>query len=272
MELQSMLMAQVAVIHGRLGRHQIVDASGMPILDDPQFLVYERSTDTHVDEVRGQHSRLIGLGFIKASILVFYKSIFHVKSFRWAVYIILCIVIWWTTSYAFASLFTYWPATALIEPFYGNKCISAVPMWLSVVYRDILVDVGILIMRIPMVLKLQLPWPQKLGVLGMLLLGASICAIPVTRLIILTKIADEFILHYNDMTYMPLRKQFHIITHTYSKLDYTFPVFFWTNIELPVAVVSTCLPTLRPIWAYLKSSTETFQGSTGHLWRCFLRA
>jgi hypothetical protein len=85
----------------------------------------------------------------------------------------LFVVTAWTVSYAFANLFTCWPVTALIEPFYGNKCINAVPMWLSVVYTDIIVDVAILIMPIPMVLKLQLPWQQKLGVLGMFLLGAT---------------------------------------------------------------------------------------------------
>lgn len=36
-------------------------------------------------------------------------------------------------------------------------------------------------------------------------------------------------------------------TNTYL-LDWTSPVFFWTNIELSLAVVSACLPTLRPIW------------------------
>lgn len=79
----------------------------------------------------------------------------------------------WTTSYVFANLFTCWPVTALIEPFYGNKCINAVPMWLSVVYTDIIVDVAILVMPIPMVLGLQLPMLQKVAVLAMFMLGAT---------------------------------------------------------------------------------------------------
>lgn len=32
--------------------------------------------------------------------------------------------------------------------------------------------------------------------------------------------------------------------------DYTAPVFFWTNIELSLAIVCACLPTLRPIWTF----------------------
>lgn len=95
------------------------------------------------------------------------------RPFRIAVYVMLGIVVAWTITYIFANLFTCFPVTTLIEPFYGNKCINAVPMWLSVVGSDLVVDVGILLMPVPMVMRLQLPWKDKLGVLGMFGLGAT---------------------------------------------------------------------------------------------------
>lgn len=79
----------------------------------------------------------------------------------------------WTVSYFFANLFTCYPVTALVEAFYGNKCIDSVPMWLSVVMSDLIVDVIILLMPIPMVLRLHLPMRQRLAVLGMFMLGAT---------------------------------------------------------------------------------------------------
>ena len=43
-----------------------------------------------------------------------------------------------------------------------------------------------------------------------------------------------------------------------TSLDYTSPVFFWTNIEISLGVVSACLPTLRPLWThYSKSKSST---------------
>ena len=33
-------------------------------------------------------------------------------------------------------------------------------------------------------------------------------------------------------------------------LDYTSPAFFWANIELSIAVVSACLPTLKPVFIH----------------------
>jgi hypothetical protein len=114
----------------------------------------------------------IGFGLVKASILILYKNIFnHIRPFRWAVYVMLAIVAVWTVGFFFANLFTCFPITPLVEPFYGNKCVDTYSLWLSPLISDIIVDVGILIMPIPMVLRLQLPWRDRLGVLGMFLLG-----------------------------------------------------------------------------------------------------
>lgn len=45
-------------------------------------------------------------------------------------------------------------------------------------------------------------------------------------------------------------------------IDYTAPVFFWTNIELSLAIVCACLPTLRPIYLHFfpKPVTTTSSG------------
>ncbi|KAI1465029.1 uncharacterized protein F4812DRAFT_439290 [Daldinia caldariorum] len=228
-----------AASNGQLGQHQVVGPDGQPILDDPRFLVYEK-TKFAVNILS-----VIGLGLVKASILIFYKGIFNtVRPFRWAVYGMLGIVAAWTISYFFANLFTCYPITPLIEPFYGKNCINSIPMWLSVVATDLIVDIGILLMPVPMVLRLQLPLKARLGLLGMFLLGATVCAISITRLATLVQIAAEFIYHYNDETY------------------YTSPVFFWTNIELAIAVVSACLPTLRPIWVHFNSPPQSTSQSS----------
>ena len=85
----------------------------------------------------------------------------------------LSVVAMWTISYAFANLFTCYPITALVEPFYGNKCIDVVPMWISVIISDIILDVLIFLLPIPMVMNLQMPLKQRLAVLCMFLLGAT---------------------------------------------------------------------------------------------------
>ncbi|KAI4263967.1 MAG: hypothetical protein L6R42_000910 [Xanthoria sp. 1 TBL-2021] len=72
-------------------------------------------------------------------------------------------------------------------------------------------------MPIPLVLKLQVHWHQKLALQLIFLLGTSLLIVP----------------------------------------DYTSPVFFWTNIEISLGVITACTPTYRPLWLYWKGRRTT---------------
>ncbi|KAG8161289.1 hypothetical protein KVR01_009553 [Diaporthe batatas] len=181
---------------------------------------------------------ILGLGLVKSSILVQYYNLFPSKIFRYVVSGSLAFVIGWTISFFFSHLFTCYPITVFIEPFYGHSCVNTIPMFLALLFTDVFADWAILLLPVPMVLKVQLPWKKKLAVIGMLGLGAAVCAVSVTRVIATYAIAEEFIKHPND------------------QLFYTAPVFFWTNIELSLAIVCACLPTLRPIWSHFYPKPE----------------
>ena len=85
----------------------------------------------------------------------------------------LALVIAWTISFFFASLLQCFPITALVEAFYGNKCVDTIPLWYTGSITDIIIDFMILAMPIPMVWNLHLPTKQRIGVLAMFLLGAT---------------------------------------------------------------------------------------------------
>jgi len=116
---------------------------------------------------------VIGLGLTKSSILFFYMRIFATSSFRLAGRILVGIVIAWTIAFFFTNLFTCVPVTALVEQFYGNKCINTIPMWYSESATDIALDLTILSMPIQPVMNLHLPLNQKIAVMGIFLLGAT---------------------------------------------------------------------------------------------------
>jgi hypothetical protein len=80
--------------------------------------------------------------------------------------------------------------------------------------------------------------------LSSLLIPHSVCAVSITRVIATYSIAKEYIKHPDDVIY------------------YTAPVFFWTNIELSLAIVCACLPTLRPIWFHFRPRQATTKNST----------
>ena len=102
-----------------------------------------------------------------------YVNIFIGKRFRTIAQIVLGLVFSWTVSFFFANLFTCYPITPFIEAFYGNHCVDGLSLWYAMAISDIVIDIIILFLPIPMVLRLQLPLKQRLGVLGMFLLGAT---------------------------------------------------------------------------------------------------
>ncbi|KAL6707888.1 hypothetical protein ACN47E_003562 [Coniothyrium glycines] len=224
-----------AAEHGYLGSHQPLDENGQPILDDPGLIFFEE-TKFAINMIS-----IVGLGLTKCSILVLYKNIFDVRRFRVAVYCVLAYVIAWTVSFTFSHLFTCYPITVFIEPYYHNNCVQTVPMFLALLYTDVLADIVILVLPIPMVLSVRMETKKKLAVIAMLTLGAAVCAVSITRVVATYSIAGEYLKHPDDVIY------------------YTAPVFFWTNIELSLGVVCACLPTIRPVWFffYPRKSTQT---------------
>lgn len=68
----------------------------------------------------------------------------------------------------------------------------------------------------------------------------------VTRVIATYSIAEEYVKHPDDVIY------------------YTAPVFFWTNIELSLAIVCACLPTLGPIWLHFHPRPATTHTGSGY--------
>ncbi|RYC64023.1 hypothetical protein CHU98_g2185 [Xylaria longipes] len=226
-DFSTCLTRVTAAIDGQLGQHQRLGPDGKPILDDPRFLVYER-TKLAVNVLSP-----IGFGLVKASIVVLYEGIFHnIRPFRYCAYVMLGLLFAWSISFFFANLFICYPVTALIEPFYGKKCVDRAGVFLSTLVTDLIFDILILLMPIPVVWQLHLPRKDRLGVLGMFLLGATVVAVSIARLAQLLEVNSQYLKYAYDQTY------------------YTSPAFFWANIELAIAVVSACLPTLKPVLTF----------------------
>ncbi|KAL4994485.1 hypothetical protein BDV10DRAFT_151106 [Aspergillus recurvatus] len=177
---------------------------------------------------------VIGLGLTKASILILLRGIFSVsRPFRHFCNALLFIVAGWTIAFFFSNLFTCFPITPLVEPFYGNKCINGLAMWYAGCISDVVIDLVIFVIPLPMISQLKLPRKRKVGIGAIFVLGTTVVVISITRMAMYFHVGTTFREHYNDMTY------------------YTSPVFFWTNIEISLAVILACLPTLRPLWTVL---------------------
>jgi hypothetical protein len=171
---------------GYQGRHIGFDVNGSLILTDPEYRwflivcgsVFEIALHRADDDktlYAGQLSQIFAIGPTKISVLLFYRRVFRGTFFHIATCTLIALVSAWVIAFFFANLFECIPISEAFvnAPGMGGnpKCIDAIPMYLAQVYSDVIFDLLILIIPIPLVWKLQLPLRQKLAVLGIFLLG-----------------------------------------------------------------------------------------------------
>lgn len=95
--------------------------------------------------------------------------------FRKVTMIFVVVIICWTVSFFFATIFQCIPISTFWNYFFwdaGSKCFHVYDFYLGITVSDLITDVLILALPIPLVWRLQLPVKQRIAVGGMFLTGA----------------------------------------------------------------------------------------------------
>ncbi|KAJ4296368.1 hypothetical protein N0V90_006413 [Kalmusia sp. IMI 367209] len=156
---------------GNQGRHMRFTGpnNATPVITDAGYITFLKML------YAGQLSQILAIGPAKISVLFFYRRIFRGTVFKVANWTLIALVIIWMIGFFFANMFECVPireAFVNAPGMGGNpKCIKALPMYLAQVYSDAILDILILVLPMPLVWKLHLPTKQKLGVIGIFLLG-----------------------------------------------------------------------------------------------------
>ncbi|OJJ07025.1 hypothetical protein ASPVEDRAFT_141141 [Aspergillus versicolor CBS 583.65] len=166
------------------------------------------------------------LVWTKLSILFFYYRIFHLPYFkRWA-YAIAIFVIAWVICVTFLFIFICVPVQKLWYPQLPGHCINQVGTWIANAISTIASDLAILILPLPQIWKLQLRAAEKAALTFAFSLGFFVVFASAYRFSVL---------------------------FSYTALDSSYtlaPTVGWTAIEMSAGIVSACLPTLRPAFAF----------------------
>ncbi|KAL9130303.1 MAG: hypothetical protein Q9217_001478 [Psora testacea] len=165
--------------------------------------------------------------FTKASLLTLYFRLFSPnKYFRYAVYIATIVVICQFMSSFFAVIFQCVPMAGFWNPdLKGVKCINLFLLSLVSGVLNLLTDVMILCLPLPMVWSLNSNKAQKVMLTGIFMLGTFVCITSIIRIIKIAKLRSR---------------------STWSLID---PII-WTSIEASVGVLCACLPTMRPFYQH----------------------
>ena len=116
----------------------------------------------------------ITLAFTKTSVIFLYRRIFTVRSFRHVADVAIAATTAWGISFTLVTAFQCTPVSTIWNQFeinYTAYCINQQAFYMATAVTDVVIDLFIFSLPIPMVLKLHLPTRQKIAVAGMFLLG-----------------------------------------------------------------------------------------------------
>ncbi|EPE32025.1 plasma membrane protein Pth11-like protein [Glarea lozoyensis ATCC 20868] len=179
----------------------------------------------------------LAFGTIKLSVLLFYRRIFRGRSFNITSWIMIGVTICWTLGFLFTYIFEcrtkFWAFWSTLDDLLTH-CLNDVFFQKVLAITDVVTDVLILSIPIPCIWKLQLNTERKLGICGIFLLGSLVVAFGIVRLVFFEqRLTNGF-----------SSSQGILLMSTW---------MYWSMIEMGMAIVAACLPSLRPLFGGMGS-------------------
>ncbi|KAB8229910.1 hypothetical protein ETB97_002379 [Aspergillus alliaceus] len=187
---------------------------------------------------------ILAFGFIKLSILFFYRKIFCSPGisktlFDIITWVVIVLVMVWTTAFGFGAIFlcgahpaNAWEPVAVV----AEKCSAQLLLLEGYAISDFIMDFLIWSLPIPKILSLNMTMQQKIAVMAVFLIGLLATAASATRMGIYIRYVVNAFAQSDGET---------LITY----------LLFWTMIECGLGVIVISLPSLRPLYgAFLMNS------------------
>ncbi|CAI7564124.1 unnamed protein product [Penicillium glandicola] len=196
---------------------------------------------------------------VKTSILVFYLTLTrNQKVFRYANYVTLFVVNAAGFALTLINIFQCHPLDAVFlsdVPAHA-KCTDIVTLYLSSSPVNIITDLAILFLPIPLLTTMRLPWKQKIILVITFSFGFFVAVVDVVRIAFLQQAAISRSLEF---------KSIHI--QNIGGVDFSWYAslsFMWSVVEVNISIICGCVPSLKPLVTRLvpKLLRDTSDGST----------
>ncbi|KAH6869522.1 hypothetical protein B0T10DRAFT_523655 [Thelonectria olida] len=180
----------------------------------------------------------VAMCLVKISILLQYRRVFAIRTMQ---RITLCGVIFmtaWTITIFFLNTLICVPVGKFWDNSIPGRCLDSLNIWYAMAGFNLATDMAIFCLPLPVIRGLQLPRKQKAMLFAVFCLGFFTCIISIIRIRTL-KIASS------------------TVDPNWDNVDASI----WSFLEVAIAVIAACLPTLRPIFS--KMMPRLFGSSTG---------
>lgn len=183
------------------------------------------------------------LMFTKASILLFYMRIFDVDNyFRTVAQLATGAIVLWCLSVVLSSILLCWPFAYNWDQSIPGHCGNQVLSYIITGAFNIVTDLIVLCMPMPIIWKLQMPRANKVALTIIFAIGflwvsqinlvlcpadqslRSICIVSIVRIVAISKIS-------------------------YTDISYSLPLaFIWSMLEPTLGITIACIPVMRPLF------------------------
>ncbi|KAF4122761.1 hypothetical protein GMORB2_7068 [Geosmithia morbida] len=179
--------------------------------------------------------------FVKFSIAALYWRIFEKASIKIPIIIVSALVAMWGTAVFLLTVLQCIPTQGIWDKTIDSSCDVDSNMFLMAIsIPNILIDVFLLLLPVPYVFSLHISLSRKVSVLSMFLLGGFVCVASIMRLIAVVNQSTSA-----DMTWNVVGQA------------------TWAKMEADFAIISACLPTLRPLYVALLPKRFAARASAG---------
>ncbi|KAL4903832.1 hypothetical protein BDW74DRAFT_155471 [Aspergillus multicolor] len=176
---------------------------------------------------------------VKVSIVLLYISLFgNNPTIRYACYILITVQNLWGVAVTLSSLLLCQPLRMNWDPTADGHCGSTEATYLALHIINLILDVTVGLLPVPVLWKLQMKRRKKIELALMFALGIAICIITIFRINMINDLVST------DLTYT------------------TTPLMIFTILEPLLGIILACLPLLRPVFERV-SAFRTLHSSRG---------
>ncbi|KAI9720351.1 MAG: hypothetical protein M1828_005735 [Chrysothrix sp. TS-e1954] len=188
------------------------------------------------------------LGFIKLSILLFYRRIFQGRTFDIVNWTAIFLLLAWLISFSFANIFSCgihpdaeWTSLDATE----KECVNVQAVSVAGAVLEVAMDLFIIIIPIPFVWKLHLALKKKISVSAIFAIGGLSIAAGIVRMVIFAEAFRSAVVGYSILG----------IPGT-DVVGIRSLGFFWLQVEVGISLVVSCL---LPLWPLLHGPKRFFK-------------
>ncbi|CAM1501952.1 Fc.00g039360.m01.CDS01 [Cosmosporella sp. VM-42] len=184
----------------------------------------------------------------KISLLIFYFRLSPQQWFRWSIWATIVFITGYTVGIFFPLIFACTPVAMSWDITIEGKCINRPSLYIATAVANIISDIILFALPIPMVIKLQIPRRQKFGLLGIFAIGSLTVVTSIVRVSILPELLTN-----PDASWVV----------SWASV--------WIIVESNLLVICAALPTLRKFFRHVApkligesrygSKTKTTEGS-----------